>query len=109
MTEWMDASILDENDPAKRDPRDLYNPDSPNQPPYTPEFLERYHQAQIARNRRTTQWVKEKPTNSRQAAGPMTSSPLSCTAPWPTRAGWIRRSIPTNAPRGPAIWVILRW
>ena len=44
MTEWMDASILDESDPTKRDPElDLYNPDNPNQPPYTPEFLERYH------------------------------------------------------------------
>ncbi len=63
MTEWMDASILDESDPTKRDPDlDLYNPDNPpNQPPYTPpEFLERYHQAQIARNRRITKWVKEK-------------------------------------------------
>ena len=36
MTEWMDASILDESDPTKRDPElDLYNPDNPNQPPYT--------------------------------------------------------------------------
>ena len=43
MTEWMDASILDESDPSKRDPElDLYNPDNPNQPPYTAEFLERY-------------------------------------------------------------------
>ena len=43
LTEWMDASILDESDPAKRDPElDLYNPDNPNQPPYTEEFLERY-------------------------------------------------------------------
>lgn len=61
MTEWMDASILDEIDPAKRDPElDLYNPDNPNQPPYTSEFLERYREAQIARNRRITKWVKEK-------------------------------------------------
>ncbi len=61
MTEWMDASILDESDPTNRDPElDLYDPDNPNQPPYTPEFLERYHQAQIARNRRITAWVKAK-------------------------------------------------
>src|SRR5689334_20948576 len=61
LTEWLDASILDESDPTKRDPElDLYNPDNPNQPPYTPEFLERYHDAQIARNRRITKWVKEK-------------------------------------------------
>ncbi|WP_343232229.1 TetR/AcrR family transcriptional regulator, partial [Mycolicibacterium sp. CBMA 361] len=31
MTEWMDASILDETDPSKRDAElDLYNPDNPN-------------------------------------------------------------------------------
>ncbi len=36
LTEWMDPSILDENDPEKRDPElDLYNPANPNQPPYT--------------------------------------------------------------------------
>ena len=34
MTEWLDASILDESDPSARDPElDLYNPDNPNQPP----------------------------------------------------------------------------
>src|ERR1700710_2682854 len=58
MTEWLDASILDESDPSKRDPElDLYNRDNPNQPPYTEEFLDRYHAAQIARNRRITAWV----------------------------------------------------
>ena len=61
LTEWLDASILDESDPSKRDPElDLYNPDNPNQPPYSTEFLERYRQAQIDRNRRITKWVKEK-------------------------------------------------
>ena len=60
LTEWLDASILDESDPTKRDPQlDLYNPDNPNQPPYSADFLERYRQAQIARNRRITLWVKE--------------------------------------------------
>ena len=63
LTEWLDASILDESDPTRRDPElDLYNPDNPNQPPYTAEFLQRYRQAQIARNRRITLWVKEKLT-----------------------------------------------
>ena len=61
LTEWLDASILDESDPTRRDPElDLYNPDNPNQPPYTAEFLQRYRQAQIDRNRRITMWVKEK-------------------------------------------------
>ncbi|MGH3262959.1 MAG: alpha/beta hydrolase family protein, partial [Trebonia sp.] len=53
LTEWLDASILDESDPTKRDPElDLYNPDNPNQPPYSQEFLARSRQAQIDRNRR---------------------------------------------------------
>ena len=61
LTEWLDASILDESDPTRRDPElDLYNPDNPNQPPYTAEFLQRYRQAQIDRNRRITKWVKAK-------------------------------------------------
>lgn len=61
LTEWLDASILDESDPSRRDPElDLYNPDNPNQPPYTDSFLQRYRQAQIDRNRRITKWVKEK-------------------------------------------------
>jgi pimeloyl-ACP methyl ester carboxylesterase len=59
LTEWMDPSILDENDPNKRDPHlDLYDPANPNQPPYTDEFIATYRQAQIDRNRRITQWVK---------------------------------------------------
>ncbi|MDQ1305832.1 MAG: hypothetical protein QG671_1664 [Actinomycetota bacterium] len=59
LTEWLDASILDESDPSRRDPElDLYNPDNPNQPPYRPAFLARYRQAQIDRNRRITRWVK---------------------------------------------------
>ncbi len=61
LTEWLDASILDESDPSDKDPElDLYNPDNPNQPPYSPEFLARYRGAQIARNRRITRWVKDK-------------------------------------------------
>lgn len=61
LTEWLDPSILDESDPMLRDPElDLYNPDNPNQPPYTPAFLARYRQAQIERNRRITAWVKGK-------------------------------------------------
>jgi alpha-beta hydrolase superfamily lysophospholipase len=59
MTEWLDASILDEADPEVRDPElDLYDPKAPNQPPYDSAFLERYRAAQIARNRRITAWVK---------------------------------------------------
>lgn len=60
LTEWLDPSILDESEPGNRDPElDLYNPDNPNRPPYSAEFLARYRQAQIDRNRRITKWVKE--------------------------------------------------
>lgn len=55
LTEWLDASIIDESDPSKRDPDlDLYDPNNPNQPPYSAQFLTRYRQAQIDRNRRIT-------------------------------------------------------
>jgi alpha-beta hydrolase superfamily lysophospholipase len=61
LTHWMDASILDESDPEKKDPElDLYDALNPNQPPYTPEFVARYRDAQFARNRRITAWVHEK-------------------------------------------------
>jgi pimeloyl-ACP methyl ester carboxylesterase len=60
LTEWMDPSILDESDPARRDPElDIYDPENPNQPPYTQEFLSRYRAAQIERNRRITRWVRD--------------------------------------------------
>jgi len=59
LTEWLDASIVDERDPWLRDRElDLYDPANPNQPPYTAAFLARYREAQIARNRRITAWVK---------------------------------------------------
>ncbi|MCG8312219.1 MAG: alpha/beta fold hydrolase [Pseudomonadales bacterium] len=61
LTEWMDASVLDESDPTKRDPElDIYDSNNPNKPPYSAEFVERYRQAQIDRNRKITAWVKQK-------------------------------------------------
>lgn len=61
LTEWIDASILDELNPSMKDPElDLYNPDNPNQPPYSEEFVQTYRDAQIARNRKITAWVKNK-------------------------------------------------
>jgi len=59
LTEWLDASVLDESDPYKLDPElNIYNP--ANQPPFSAEFVARYRQAQLARNRRITAWVKER-------------------------------------------------
>lgn len=59
LTEWMDPSILDESRPFERDPElNLYDPANPHQPPYTPAYVERFRAAQLARNRRISQWAK---------------------------------------------------
>ncbi len=61
LTEWMDASILDEARPEVRDPDlDLYNPANPNKPPFGNDFIKRYRAAQVQRNQRITSWVKGK-------------------------------------------------
>jgi pimeloyl-ACP methyl ester carboxylesterase len=60
LTEWIDPSITDESRPFDRDPElNIYDPSSPNQPPFTIEFVERFRAAQIARNRQITIWVKQ--------------------------------------------------
>jgi pimeloyl-ACP methyl ester carboxylesterase len=68
LTEWLDASILDETKPEIRDPSlNLYDLRNPNQPPYKDDFVQHYRAAQIARNRRITAWVKEKLASLRRA------------------------------------------
>ncbi|HET7671263.1 MAG TPA: alpha/beta hydrolase [Burkholderiales bacterium] len=60
LADWIDPSVLDENDPDKRDPElDLYDPRNPNKPPYSKEYLQRFRAAQLARVRRRTAWVQE--------------------------------------------------
>jgi pimeloyl-ACP methyl ester carboxylesterase len=57
LTDWMDASVVDETDPVATDPGlDPFNPE--NGPPYSPEFVARYRAAQVARNHRITAWAK---------------------------------------------------
>lgn len=53
---WIDPSVTDERDPTSRDP-DLDMYEARNGPPYSPEFIERYRAAQIARNHRITTWA----------------------------------------------------
>lgn len=56
-TEWLDPAIVDEQRPFDRDPElDAFNPK--NGPPFSPEFIARYRQAQVERNRRITAWVR---------------------------------------------------
>ena len=57
LTAWMDAAVVDENDPVATDPDlDLFN--ERNGPPYSPEFLSRYRAAQVARNHAITDWAE---------------------------------------------------
>lgn len=59
MTEWLDPSVTDELDPDKRELEfDIYNPQCPNKPPFTAEFVVRFRAAQVARNRKITQWAE---------------------------------------------------
>ncbi len=68
LTEWMDASILDESSPFDRDPSlNLYDPSNPNQPPYSTDFLSTYRAAQVARNRRITAEVEQRLADMRGA------------------------------------------
>jgi pimeloyl-ACP methyl ester carboxylesterase len=70
MTEWLDPSVLDECDPDKRDPEfDIYSLDCPHQPPYTPEFIARFREAQRARNRKITAWAEEMLARLQAAGG----------------------------------------
>jgi pimeloyl-ACP methyl ester carboxylesterase len=57
LTAWMDAAVVDENDPVATDADlDLFN--ERNGPPYSPEFITRYRQAQTARNHAITDWAE---------------------------------------------------
>jgi pimeloyl-ACP methyl ester carboxylesterase len=57
LTAWMDAAVVDENDPVATDPQlDLFNED--NGPPYPAEFIARYRRAQTARNQAITDWAE---------------------------------------------------
>ena len=57
LTAWMDAAVLDENDPISTDTElDLFN--ARNGPPFSAEFVERYRSAQVARNHAITEWAE---------------------------------------------------
>lgn len=60
LSEWIDPSVLDEDDPDRREIElDLYDPRNPNKPPYSAEYLARFRAAQLDRVRKKTAWVKE--------------------------------------------------
>jgi pimeloyl-ACP methyl ester carboxylesterase len=58
LLDCMDPSVVDELNPDERDPSlNLYGGEI--EPPYSSDFLARYREAQIARMRRITAWVKD--------------------------------------------------
>ncbi|VCU69110.1 Alpha/beta hydrolase family protein [Pigmentiphaga humi] len=58
LTEWLDPSVRNELDPDDRDLElDIYAPDCPNQPRYSADFVAAFRQAQLARNRRISNWA----------------------------------------------------
>ena len=59
LTEWIDPSITDESRPFDRaNDLNIYDPANPYQAPYDDAFVARFRAAQIARNRRITEWAK---------------------------------------------------
>lgn len=59
LTEWLDPSITDEDQPFMRDPNwNIYDPANPAQPPYDAAYVAAFRGRQIARNRRITARVK---------------------------------------------------
>jgi pimeloyl-ACP methyl ester carboxylesterase len=60
LTEWLDPSVTDELNPDERDREyDIYAPDSPHKPPFSPDFVTAFRAAQISRNRRITAWCQD--------------------------------------------------
>ena len=68
LTTWLDPSVTDEADPVSRDPAlDMFDPR--HGPPYAPDFVERYREAQVARNHRITAWCHTELDRLRSAGG----------------------------------------
>ena len=56
LSRWIDPAVVDEADPLSVDPAlDLYAPER--MPPFSPAFVERFRQAQLARLARIEAWV----------------------------------------------------
>lgn len=68
LAEWIDPSVIDENDPDRRDPElDIYA--AHHRIPFDQEFLTRFRAAQHARLQRRTAWVKETLARLRRQGG----------------------------------------
>lgn len=71
LTEWLDPSVIDEADPARRDPAwNLYADPPPARPPYPAGWVAEFRARQIERNRRITSWARQELTSARLRDGP---------------------------------------
>jgi dienelactone hydrolase len=71
ITDFLDASILDEDHPDRREPAlNIYDPANPDQPPYSPSFITEYRRAQVERNRRITARVLDRLESLRKDGRP---------------------------------------
>jgi pimeloyl-ACP methyl ester carboxylesterase len=58
LTEWIDPSIRDELDPDDRELAfDIYDAKCPNKAPFGKDFIAAFRAAQVARNRKITDWA----------------------------------------------------
>lgn len=113
MTDWMDASVMDEWDPVATDSSlDPFNPE--NGPPYSPAFVERYRAAQRGRNQKITDWVKGELERINAAGIPDRLFPLfrmwgdlrcmdPSIDPSDRKPNWCYRGDPSIANRSPSI------
>lgn len=67
LTEWLDPSVIDEADPDTRDRElDIYDPQCPNKPPFSSDFIDRFRAAQRARSARITRFADQWLTRLRE-------------------------------------------
>ncbi len=68
LAEFIDPSVTQEDEPDRRVLElDIYDPRNPHRAPYGAEFIAQYRQAQLARIRRITDWVKDQIERRRAA------------------------------------------
>ena len=77
LSEWIDPSVRDENNPDDRDAElDLYDPNNPNQPPYSDDYIERFRAAQKARIKRITAMADNKLADLKSRGGAESERPF---------------------------------
>ena len=113
LTDWLDASVTDENDPLATDPDlDPFNPK--NGPPFSEDFIAKYRAAQRARNQRITDWAKAELKRLNDGGTPDRIFPLfrvwgdiRCVDPTmdpsTRKPNWCYRGVPEVANKTPSI------